>query len=109
MRLFYLLIAGVSIWGCGRAPEDRSSAESDPIPPPQVAAPSTSSVPADDRPVIVAFGDSLSAGLGADPGKSYPDYLQQDLDRLGLRYRVVNAGISGDTTSGGLSRVGSVV
>ncbi len=44
-----------------------------------------------------------------DPELSYPAYLQRDLDRLGYAYRVVNAGISGDTTSGGLARVGNVV
>lgn len=59
----------------------------------------------DDRPVIVAFGDSLSAGHGAETGASYPDFLQKELDAAGFRYRVVNQGISGDTTSGGLSRV----
>lgn len=64
--------------------------------------------PADSRPVIVTFGDSLTAGFGADPGQSYPDYLQQALDRLGYNYRVVNEGVSGDTTSGGLSRVDQV-
>lgn len=59
----------------------------------------------DNRPAIVVFGDSLSAGFGADPGQSFPDFLQKNLDRLGYRYRVVNQGISGDTTSGGISRV----
>lgn len=63
----------------------------------------------DTRPAVVAFGDSLSAGFGVDPGLSYPDYLQHELDRLGLRYHVVNAGVSGDTTSGGLTRVESVL
>jgi acyl-CoA thioesterase-1 len=63
----------------------------------------------DKRPVIVAFGDSLSAGFGLDPGQSYPDCLQRELDRRGYAYRVVNEGISGDTTSGGLSRIGSVL
>ena len=60
---------------------------------------------ADTRPVIVAFGDSLTAGHGLAPGQSYPDDLQKLLDQRGLRYRVVNQGISGDTTSGGLDRV----
>jgi len=60
---------------------------------------------ADTRPVIVAFGDSLTAGHGLEPGESYPDVLQKLLDQRGLRYRVVNQGISGDTTSGGLDRV----
>ncbi len=60
---------------------------------------------ADTRPTIVAFGDSLTAGHGLEPGQSYPDNLQKLLDRRGLRYRVVNQGISGDTTDGGLDRV----
>lgn len=59
----------------------------------------------DDRPVIVAFGDSLSAGFGAETGSSYPDFLQRELDAAGFKYRVVNQGVSGDTTSGGLERV----
>jgi acyl-CoA thioesterase-1 len=60
---------------------------------------------ADTRPVIVAFGDSLTAGYGLGPGESYPDGLQKLLDQRKLRYRVVNQGISGDTTSGGAARV----
>jgi acyl-CoA thioesterase I len=63
----------------------------------------------DTRPVIVAFGDSLSAGYGADPGKSFPDFLQKDLDAAGLHWRVVNAGISGNTTTDGLSRLRHVL
>lgn len=64
---------------------------------------------ADTRPVIVAFGDSLTAGYGLDPGLSYPDFLQKLLDAQGYRYRVVNLGISGDTTSGGVSRLSSAL
>ncbi len=64
---------------------------------------------ADERPVIVCFGDSLSAGYGVDAGFSYPDFLQKEIDRKGLRYRVANLGISGDTTSGGLSRIQSAI
>lgn len=63
----------------------------------------------DDRPVIVAFGDSLSEGFGAEPGKSYPDFLQLRLDEAGYKYRVVNLGVSGDTTAGGLARVDSAI
>lgn len=59
--------------------------------------------------MIAAFGDSLTAGYGADPGASYPDFLQQDLDALGYRYRVVNEGISGDTTKDGLDRIDEVL
>jgi acyl-CoA thioesterase-1 len=64
---------------------------------------------ADKRPVVVAFGDSLTAGFGAEPGASYPDFLQKELDRAGLAWRVVNAGVSGDTTTDGLNRVGDVL
>lgn len=56
----------------------------------------------------MAFGDSLSAGLGAGEGHSFPDYLQAELDRLGYAYEVVNAGVSGGTSSGGLARVGDI-
>lgn len=63
-----------------------------------------SSVP-DIRPRIVAFGDSLTAGLGVSADDSYPAQLQRRLDTLKYRYRVINAGVSGDTTAGGLRRV----
>jgi acyl-CoA thioesterase I len=55
--------------------------------------------------VIVAFGDSLTAGLGVTLEDSYPARLQAKLRAEGYDYRVVNAGASGDTTAGGLRRV----
>jgi len=57
------------------------------------------------RPRIVAFGDSLTAGLGVSTEDSYPAQLQRRLDALSYHYRVINAGVSGDTTAGGLRRV----
>ncbi len=62
-----------------------------------------------DAPRIVCFGDSLTAGFGLDSGQSYPDLLQQQLDRQGYRYHVINLGISGDTTQDGLARLAMVV
>ncbi len=59
---------------------------------------------AQDR-VIVAFGDSLTAGLGVPAEQSYPALLAARLRAEGYPYRVVNAGVSGDTTAGGLRRV----
>ena len=59
--------------------------------------------------MIVCFGDSLTAGYGTEAGQSYPDYLQADLDALGYKYRVVNEGISGNTTKDGVERVDSVI
>jgi acyl-CoA thioesterase-1 len=72
-----------------------------PKPAPNSAAPAA----ADPRRAIVCFGDSITAGFGLDAGQSFPDLLQQDLDRRGLAYRVVNLGVSGDTTQDGLARV----
>src|SRR5262245_30045789 len=62
-------------------------------------------VASDSRPVILAYGDSLTAGFGTPAGLTYPDQLQRKLDDLGYRYRVIGMGISGDTTSGGLARL----
>ena len=59
----------------------------------------------DNRPRIVAVGDSLTAGLGVATEDTYPARLQRRLDEQGLRYRVINAGVSGDTTAGGVRRV----
>jgi acyl-CoA thioesterase-1 len=55
--------------------------------------------------VIVAFGDSLTAGLGVVPSDTYPAQLQEKLLLAGYRYRVINAGVSGDTSAGGLRRL----
>ena len=54
---------------------------------------------------IVAVGDSLTAGYGLAESESYPALLEQKLQAAGYRYRVVNAGVSGETTSGTLSRI----
>ena len=62
-----------------------------------------------DHPRIVAFGNSLTAGLGVAPTESYPAQLQRTLDAAGYAYRVVNAGVSGDTTAGGVRRVSWVL
>jgi acyl-CoA thioesterase I len=73
---------------------------------PEAALPDT---PPDPRPVIVAFGDSLTAGLGVPPGKSYPDDLQRLLDAAGYHYHIVNLGVSGDTTTDGIQRLPDVL
>jgi acyl-CoA thioesterase-1 len=58
-----------------------------------------------ERPRIVVLGDSLTAGLGLALRDSYPTLLQRRLDDDGLNYEVVNAGVSGDTSAGGLARL----
>jgi acyl-CoA thioesterase-1 len=63
--------------------------------------PATSS----NKPKIIAFGDSLTAGFGLSEKESYPFLLQQRLNAEGYNYEVINAGVSGDTSQGGLERI----
>ncbi|HEX9146723.1 MAG TPA: arylesterase [Candidatus Binatia bacterium] len=51
------------------------------------------------------LGDSITAGYGVDPSQAYPAIIQNKIDAKGLRFRVINAGQSGDTSAGGLSRL----
>jgi acyl-CoA thioesterase-1 len=55
--------------------------------------------------VVIALGDSLTVGLGVGPDEAYPALLEARLRREGFDYRVVNAGVSGDTSAGGLRRI----
>jgi acyl-CoA thioesterase-1 len=105
-RLVVCLLAGLvascnlGAISCGFGhSSDRTSSEAAPAPPP--AAPKTD----DERPKIVVLGDSLTAGLGLLESQSYPHLLQQKIDRDGFHYEVVNAGVSGDTSAGGLRRL----
>jgi acyl-CoA thioesterase-1 len=74
----------------------------------EAVAPAAATKP-DNRPVLLCFGDSLTAGLGTGPGESYPDYLQADLDARGYKYRVVNEGVSGNTTKDGVARLDHIL
>ena len=59
----------------------------------------------EEQAYIVIFGNSLTAGYGLETQESFPSLLQQRIDSLGLPYTVVNAGLSGETSSGGLNRI----
>ena len=91
-----LLLAAAAL-GCGRGkdaePEVRQRSASE------------TTAPADDRPVILFVGTSLTAGYGLDPSEAFPALIQEKLDAVGLRYRVVNAGVSGETSAGALRRL----
>lgn len=54
---------------------------------------------------LIFFGDSLTAGYGVDPDEAYPALIQKKITDAGLPWRVVNAGLSGETTAGGLRRL----
>ncbi len=59
----------------------------------------------DSRPVVLFLGDSLTAGYGLDPDDAFPALIQARIDEAGLQYRVVNAGVSGETSAGALRRL----
>jgi len=95
--------AAVLLAGCGNsASVPAPVAAAAPAPAPRVEK-------ADPRPVIAAFGDSISAGFGLDTGQSFPDDLQRLIDAKGFPYHVVNMGVSGDTTTDGVERLPSVL
>jgi len=61
------------------------------------------------EPLVVCFGDSITAGHGLDPSQAYPVFLQHDLAARGYHYRVINAGVSGNTTKDALDRLPRVL
>jgi acyl-CoA thioesterase I len=63
----------------------------------------------DSRPVLLAFGDSLTSGYGVPPGLGYPEQLQKRLDAGGYSYRVVNMGVPGDTSASARARMNRAV
>lgn len=101
--LYILVLLSVLSFACG-SEEDR----------PEFEARDTSSVAGRDSTpsevaegdrIIVFLGNSLSAGFGVDTEEAFPSLIQDKIDSLGWPFRVMNAGVSGETTSGGLSRI----
>jgi acyl-CoA thioesterase I len=96
----WVVLAAMIAAGCngdvaGRAPSDGGAS---------AATPATSASSA-SRQRIVVLGDSLTAGLGLPESEAYPALLQNKLDAEGYQFQIVNAGVSGDTTAGGLRRL----
>ena len=102
-----LLLAAVA--GCGRAPdatgEPAAPVVSDATPKAIAATAPATSDPAAARRRVVFLGDSLTAGLGLPIDEAYPSLIAKRLERRGQGWTVVNAGVSGDTSAGGLRRL----
>jgi acyl-CoA thioesterase-1 len=92
---FTFLLALVAACTTTERPAEIGLASKKPLKTPEATA---------NRPKIVAFGDSLTAGFGLTERESYPYLLQEQLKADGYDYEVVNAGVSGDTSLGGLER-----
>jgi acyl-CoA thioesterase I len=102
MRNWCVIGALVLAAACGGSDAAREEASR---PAASAATPAQQPAKKDTRPKIVILGDSLTAGLGLPVEQAYPTLLQKRLNEEGLRYEVVNAGVSGDTSAGGLSRL----
>lgn len=98
-KLMALLATPLALVGC------KESAQA-PTPQPTAAV---SAAPVASEMTMLALGDSLFAGYGLGPGESYPAHLETALKARGLPVRIVNAGVSGDTTADGLARVDFVL
>jgi acyl-CoA thioesterase-1 len=94
--------------GCGAPDSGTAQRAVPPTVPIAVPAsrPAPAPVSAPAAPLVVFLGDSLTAGLGLDEDQAYPALLDRDLRAAGVPARVINAGVSGDTTAGGLARLG---
>ena len=93
---FFLLII---IAGCNNNKSEKAGSAK------PIEAPNVSSVSSVKLKTILFFGNSLTAGYGLDPSESFPSLIQNKIDSLHLPYKVINAGVSGETTSGGMGRI----
>lgn len=95
----WLFIGVFLMFGCGSSPSSQSNTKSEDK---QVASTQEEEP---DRPIILFFGNSITAGYNLEVREAFPALIQEKLDSLGYDYKSVNAGLSGETSSGGLNRI----
>jgi acyl-CoA thioesterase I len=98
MLLRLILLVCLVLQGCQRSPAASDKAAGS-------GGSAAAAASSGREPAVVFLGDSLTAGLGLAEREAVPSLIQNEIDHAGLRYRVINAGRSGDTTAGGLSRI----
>jgi len=103
--LFFLILIILSGTACTTDSTNASAQKTGPAPSDTATAPTTEN----KTKTILFFGNSLSAGYGLDPSQGFVGLIEQRIDSLKLSYKVVNAGNSGETTSGGKERVGWIL
>ena len=99
LKFRYFLWA-LMVIGCGESPEQKQSDGTTK----EVSATENEVIKGSQK-VILFYGNSLTAAYGLDTKEGFPNRIQQRLDSLGLDYKVINSGLSGETTSGGLNRL----
>ena len=99
-HLVFLVVLGMFVSACGHESAPAPATTTPPAPASKPAAD-----PAAAKPRVVFLGDSLTAGLGLPTDQSYPSLIGKRLKEKGYDYAIVNAGVSGDTSAGGLRRL----
>jgi len=94
--ILLLLIGWIGISSCSSEKKENASSEIQETESPAIKS---------DQKIILFFGNSLTAGYGIDEDDAFAGLTQQRVDSLGLDYKVINGGLSGETTAGGLSRL----
>lgn len=100
------LMLFLTVWGCGSSD---TKTDSKPASGTSATAEPTTSTPVSTKQRVLFFGNSLAAGYGVEPSQAFPALIGEKIDSAGLNYTVVNAGLSGETTAGGKSRIGWVL
>ncbi len=105
----YSVISGLfillTVWNCGSSGTKTESKSGDSTSKASTAAPANAS----KKQLVLFYGNSLTAGYGVEPSQAFPALVGQKIDSAGLNYTVVNAGLSGETTAGGKSRINWVM
>jgi len=99
LKFRYFLLAIVLV-GCGENPKKKQTEKTT-----NDVSSSKNEVLDTDKKIILFYGNSLTAAYGLDTKEGFPNRIQLRLDSLGLEYKVINSGLSGETTSGGLNRL----
>lgn len=103
LLFYYAFLSLIFLTSCGENPDKKSEEKSTPETQKEQVAETI------DKNVILFFGNSLTAGMGLETSEAFPALIQKKLDSLNYNYEVVNAGLSGETTASGKSRINWVL
>ena len=95
----------VIVAACSSQPDTQSAQQTSTADTTQLTSSDTATQNEEAKPTILFFGNSLTAGYGLDPDQAFPALIQEKLDSLGYDYQVINAGLSGETTASGNTRL----
>jgi len=104
MKFSIYISLAVIAFSCSSSPEEKASSVTE-----TTSAKAEFSVEKSDKPVILFFGNSITAGYGIEPEYRFSNRIDDRLDSLGYNYQVINAGVSGETTATGNSRINWVL